>query len=418
MNTSPTALIVLAAAVLAVVGAMIVGLHRLGEAKDRWIRKLTASHRMTRLVIWSRQSKRQNMVAISGFALIGAVLGAIVFTVGFLIVRAQQEKGSEPETAAKATSQINPPPNLVLHTYEAGSFAWHNDAASGGICVVASIGNCGSASNARNFSFDIELADGSQLPGEITALSIPEWQIKDARFGFDLTLRQEDALSEKAFKNPIIEGAEVTGFILAKFPKVRPDRLSSLKTMTISFEDVCGRKYRQLINPKSGRESRRYYAGTRLNQPPNQGNAPIRVTEPSFRLKFSDRQTVQVSSRPGDYTRSISLDGAATLLQGAGVPTRDSITMILPNEPPLTIDQPKAGEKYQVGGGTITFPDADKVRGAQITGKARWYRFSPPKRSHDIPVGDRVFRVSLQAVNDKSKPDHMFIEYVFGISEQ
>jgi hypothetical protein len=205
MNTLIVAVIVAFVAVVAVV----LKLYQLGQAKDRWVSKLTASPRMTRLVIWSRQSKRRDMVTILGVALSGAVIGAITFTGIFLVVRAQIERAlqdkREPETAATGTRQITPPPNLVLHTYEAGSFAWHNDAASGGICVVASIGNTGSASNARNFSFDIELADGSHLPGEITALSIPEWQIKDARFDFDLTLRQEDALSEKAFKNPIMK---------------------------------------------------------------------------------------------------------------------------------------------------------------------------------------------------------------------
>ncbi len=83
-------LIILVLVVVAVITAVL-AVHNLGEAKDRWVTKLSSTAWMGRLVTWGKNSARRRMVTIILVIALGAVVGAITFVVVFVIVRDQIE---------------------------------------------------------------------------------------------------------------------------------------------------------------------------------------------------------------------------------------------------------------------------------------------------------------------------------------
>jgi len=146
-------------------------------------------------------------------------------------------------------------------------------------------------------------------------------------------------------------------------------------------------------------------------------------TEPaSIRLKCSSRQTVQFSSQSGDYNETINLDNIAILALGEPL-DGESVTMFLQSEAPRTITNPKFGQEYRSGKETIVLSPIDrgKTEIMDLTTSAFSGQFhfdTSTNRVQLIRVGDREFRVSLDAINDRSAEGHVLIEYVFGISEK
>ena len=147
-----------------------------------------------------------------------------------------------------------------------------------------------------------------------------------------------------------------------------------------------------------------------------------RPTQPaSIRLKYSSRQTVQLSQQPGDYNETINLDNAAILALGDPSDS-ESVTMLLQSEAPRTITNPKFGQKYRSGKKTLIISPVDRgkteITDLTISAFSGQFHFdTSANRVQLIRVGDREFRVSLDAINDKSEK-YILIEYVFGISEQ
>ena len=116
------------------------------------------------------------------------------------------------------------------------------------------------------------------------------------------------------------------------------------------------------------------------------------------RVLYSSTQIVEISSSPGDYNETLNLDNVATMRQ-AEEATHDIIGMaLLIDSPSVTIDKPKGNTGSSLG---------------------KKYVFSRLGVSaHTIDVGSRHFRVSLQAIRDKSKGKQRLLVYTFGISEQ
>lgn len=149
-------------------------------------------------------------------------------------------------------------------------------------------------------------------------------------------------------------------------------------------------------------------------------------SEYTVRIKYSSRQIVEVSNAPGNYNDTLNLDNAGTMVE-VGPSDHNTIHMILTDATPLTIERPQADVRYQAGRGVSSyFPaagspwiDIRDARSIDATGSKEYIftRFGAG-RSHLVAVRMRKFRVSLDAVNDRSKPGHMLIEYVFGISEE
>jgi hypothetical protein len=131
-----------------------------------------------------------------------------------------------------------------------------------------------------------------------------------------------------------------------------------------------------------------------------------------------------MSNVPGEYNRTLNLDNVATLLLFAPF-NREAVTLSWPTLPTVSIAEPKADEKYKVPGGTgrVQLPQAGKgmeVRGLTMMGgpvKTIEFELGNPVRF--VRVGERIFRVSLESVRDKSNSEYaMFLEYEFAISEE
>ncbi len=149
-------------------------------------------------------------------------------------------------------------------------------------------------------------------------------------------------------------------------------------------------------------------------------------TEHTIRIKYSSRQVVEIANAPGNHNDTLNLDNAATLVE-LGPCDHNTIHMILTDASPLTVERPQANVPYQTRPGVWTeFPaagsdgiDIEGFRSIDATG-AKEYVFTRwgAGRSHVVVVGTRKFRVSLDAVNDRSTPGHKRVEYAFGISEE
>jgi hypothetical protein len=125
---------VIVVGVIVAVAAVILAIHQLGEAKDRWVNRLAERARMRGFVRWSRISRAKNMSAIFIVAIVGAVVGASAFAGVFLAVRDQVEHkqadaplkenqlaGNEPVvfmTARPITAAFVPPLGRVLYSLE------------------------------------------------------------------------------------------------------------------------------------------------------------------------------------------------------------------------------------------------------------------------------------------------------------
>jgi hypothetical protein len=140
--------------------------------------------------------------------------------------------------------------------------------------------------------------------------------------------------------------------------------------------------------------------------------------------KYSSTQTIEVSTVPGNYNGALSLDNVASLVQ-FGTADRNSVQMIISPSPSLTVERPKAGEKYNAGyGPDIEFPAVGKsgIRIGPVTmfhggvGSAIFDRFNSP--THFVKSGTRRFQITLQSVQDKSTDKRKWIIYTFGISEE
>jgi hypothetical protein len=142
----------------------------------------------------------------------------------------------------------------------------------------------------------------------------------------------------------------------------------------------------------------------------------------SIRLKYSSRQTVRLSQEPGEYNETINLDNAAILALGDPSDS-ESVTMLMQSEAPRTITNPKFGQEYRSGKETVVISPVDRGK-TEITDltmsafSGQFHFDTSANRVQLIRMGDREFRVSLDAINDKSTEGRMLIEYVFGISEQ
>lgn len=163
------------------------------------------------------------------------------------------------------------------------------------------------------------------------------------------------------------------------------------------------------------------------NQPiaPQGGTAPPAPAKQSLRLKYSDTQVVQVSSAPGNYNVTLNLDNTGVALHQFGLANLDAVEMVASSSPLLTIDRPRAGEKYSAGDTIVKFPAADTpgvfIESARIYPSGRsivFDRTTSATATFTIEVDDRKFRIVLMAVRDKSKGKHKLLEYTFGISEE
>lgn len=97
--------------VVGTVVALLLGLHQLGEAKDRWVGKLATRIWIVNLIGWSRLGAGQSMATLIVVGAIGAILGAAVFVLVYLAVREQVNHNSD--TAAE-TRAVSPSPTLML----------------------------------------------------------------------------------------------------------------------------------------------------------------------------------------------------------------------------------------------------------------------------------------------------------------
>jgi hypothetical protein len=102
MDAPKTLLLVVA--VIVTVVAVVLAVHQLGEAKDRWVAKYAAKKWMQRFVSWGRRDRIRGMLAMLVVAVIGALVGAIVGIGAFMAVRAQIE-ANKTSVAAPAPSE-------------------------------------------------------------------------------------------------------------------------------------------------------------------------------------------------------------------------------------------------------------------------------------------------------------------------
>lgn len=84
-------LLVVVVLVLAAVAAILIAIHELGEAKDRWVTKLSGNRRVQQLVAWSRKGVGQLTMTVLALALVGAVVGSLVFVGVFFAYSATKE---------------------------------------------------------------------------------------------------------------------------------------------------------------------------------------------------------------------------------------------------------------------------------------------------------------------------------------
>jgi hypothetical protein len=127
---------------------------------------------------------------------------------------------------------------------------------------------------------------------------------------------------------------------------------------------------------------------------------------PAFvRIAYSSRQVIQISNIPNDNIDTLNLDNIA-LLRSDPPFTRESVALIWPVAPPITIENP---QDHSPG---VTVWDQTVVKWSKkIT-------FDTDHPDHLIRVGNRVFEVSLKNIIDKKTPDRIFwFEYDFAISE-
>lgn len=160
-----------------------------------------------------------------------------------------------------------------------------------------------------------------------------------------------------------------------------------------------------------------------LNSPNIVGNSnTVTINPASASRKCSSRQILQASNIPGDYNETLNLDNIATLhLWG---PIRESVILLWPTSPPVTVTEPKADQAYNVpGGGGIAahvgHVPGVTVRDLKLAGQAKEITFDVAHSVHLIRVGERIFRVSLESINDKANAERlMFFEYTFAVSEE
>jgi hypothetical protein len=143
-------------------------------------------------------------------------------------------------------------------------------------------------------------------------------------------------------------------------------------------------------------------------------------TVPMGRLKYSSRQTLQLSPMAAPSDQVLNLDNIALLR--LHVPSSlHSVTLAMLKNAPLTIAEPQADKEYKDSDGTIAFPSAGKgleIRGFASYSIASTYEFTTTNRVQIIPVKDRAFRVTLDEINEKSSKGIPRTDYVFAISEE
>jgi hypothetical protein len=142
----------------------------------------------------------------------------------------------------------------------------------------------------------------------------------------------------------------------------------------------------------------------------------------SVRIKYSSRQVLQMSNVPGEYPRTLNLDNVATLLLFLGPANHEAVTLSWPRLPTVTIAEPRSDQTYKVPGGAIQTPQAGQgieMRGlTMMAGPAKSITFQVSAPVRFIRVGERIFRVSLESVRDKSSSGNGLLEYEFAISEE
>lgn len=149
-------------------------------------------------------------------------------------------------------------------------------------------------------------------------------------------------------------------------------------------------------------------------------NSVVIVGSP--RVRYSSTQVLEIANAPGDYAQKINLDGTETLSLGASFDL-NTVTLTWSDSPTLSIAHPKPEVPY-------TFPgdsDMSVVFGSDIEFNGVVIRIYPvnmdfnttTQRTKLVRVGDRVFRLTLKDIKDKSDATHaMFLAYTFLITEE
>jgi hypothetical protein len=157
---------------------------------------------------------------------------------------------------------------------------------------------------------------------------------------------------------------------------------------------------------------------TQYDQAPTNTSVLPPTTFQTTRMTYSSRQILQISNVPGNYNQTLNLDNVATLRVSAPFNSH-VVTLLWPTSPPITVIQPKAGEKYRVPSSDQTFRFGGMTaRGLTLVGPAQRITFDDTHGVHLIRVGERIFRVSLEDRRDKTTQGQIFsFEYEFAISE-
>ncbi len=137
----------------------------------------------------------------------------------------------------------------------------------------------------------------------------------------------------------------------------------------------------------------------------------------SVRIKYSSRQTLQLSPTAVPSEQVLNLDNTALLR--LHVPYNlHSVTLALLKDAPLTIAEPQAGKTYEHSGGIMTFSIGKGIQNFATYAIASTYEFTTRNPVQIIRVKDRAFQVKLDEINERSSKDIPRTDYVFAISEE
>jgi hypothetical protein len=101
--------------VLCSVIAIILALHQLGEAKDRWVIKLSKMRSVVALVAWGRKGRARLMATVLLIGLVGAAVGFLAFTIVYFAVRNQIVEDDDKDSATVLKDPvIEPSYNTIL----------------------------------------------------------------------------------------------------------------------------------------------------------------------------------------------------------------------------------------------------------------------------------------------------------------
>jgi hypothetical protein len=224
--------------------------------------------------------KINNWVPVLGEGMIIAFAAWMVVFLGHLVAAPhglyaeieerykQSQLALESEHAIVIAERKNNKPNLHIVLYDTALLPWRDNPSDASIGVIAGIANSGAPSVARSFRVTIPRVVIAGTPeafeGILSTVGSKPWRINIEKF--DVNFRSEDSLPEKAIRNPIPTGGEVTGYILVRFPGVPSGKIGALGMgIQIQVEDIEGRVYKRYSKPAPSLGYTPYYPGTRLN---------------------------------------------------------------------------------------------------------------------------------------------------------